>query len=439
MGRKKRSLSLFVSMNGESVGLLKRSSTGNLEFSYSRVWLESEKCRPISLSIPLGTTVYSGERVENFFDNLLPDSQTLRNRIQARFGVTSNRAFDLLWHIGRDCVGALQLTPEEDTDDIKSISSRPLTDTEIADNLRNYRTMPLGMRADGDFRISIAGAQEKTALLYHNKLWQLPQGATPTSHIFKLPIGRIEHSGIDLSDSIENEWLCHLILKTYGLSVAHTEIGTFDGEKVLIVERFDRRWTKDGTWLMRLPQEDMCQALNISPVLKYESDGGPGISRIMDLLLGSLISISDRQTFMTLNLLYWLLFAIDGHAKNFSIFLRQGGNFQLTPAYDVISAHPMIAKGQLDVHKLKMAMAMNSKNKHYSALPILYRHWLATAKKCRYSGDEMEHIMRNILERMDHVIDQVADKLPETFPDTVAGPILNGMRENRDRMLRSKG
>jgi len=437
VGRKKRSASLFVSMNGESVGTLNRSSTGNLEFSYNRTWLESEKRRPISLSIPLGETVYSGDRVENFFDNLLPDSQPIRNRIQTRFGAATNRTFDLLWHIGRDCVGALQLSPEENTVDVRMISSRLLTDAEIADILRNYRTMPLGMRPDGDFRISIAGAQEKTALLKRDSQWYLPQGTTPTSHILKLPIGQIEHSGLDLSDSVENEWLCHIILKAYELPVAHAEIGVFDGVKALIVERFDRRWAKDDTWLMRLPQEDMCQALNVSPSLKYESDGGPGMTGIMNLLVGSSMSLSDRRTFMTLNLLYWLLFAIDGHAKNFSIFLLQGGNFQLTPAYDVLSAHPMIAKGQLDIHKLKMAMAMRSRNKHYSVLPILYRHWLATAKKCRYPVDEMDHVISSTLERMDHVIDQVADQLPGSFPDSVAEPILNGMRENRDRMVRS--
>ena len=177
---------------------------------------------------------------------------------------------------------------------------------------------------------------------------------------------------------------------------------------------------------MRLPQEDMCQALNISPAFQYESDGGPGIAPIMNLLLASVKSGFDRRTFMTLNLLYWLLFAIDGQAKNFSIFLLQGGSFELTPAYDVMSAHPMIAKGQLDVYKLKMAMALSSKNKHDSALPILHRHWLATAKTCRYSVDTM-----------DQVIDQVAGKLPASFPDSVAGPILNGMKENRDRMMRS--
>ncbi len=437
MGRQKRSATLFVSMNGESVGTLKRASTGNLEFSYCRTWLDAEKSRPISLSLPLGRTVFAGDRVENFFDNLLPDSQSIRNRIQIRFGAATNRAFDLLWHVGRDCVGALQLTPEDGATDVRMISSRPLTNEEISDNLRNYRTRPLGMRADDDFRISIAGAQEKTALLKRNNQWHLPQGTTPTSHIFKLPIGQVEHSGLDLSDSVENEWLCHLILKAYGLPIAHTEIGNFDGITTLIVERFDRRWARDGTWLMRLPQEDMCQALNVSPALKYESDGGPGIAPIMDLLLASVKSRFDRRTFMALNLLYWLLFAIDGHAKNFSIFLLQGGDFELTPAYDVISAHPMIARGQLDVHKLKMAMAMGSKNKHGNILPILYRHWLATARKCRYSVDEMNHIINRTLERMDQVISHVGGQLPASFPDAVAGPILNGMKENRDRMMRS--
>ena len=140
---------------------------------------------------------------------------------------------------------------------------------------------------------------------------------------------------------------------------------------------------------------------------------------------------------MTLNLLYWLLFAIDGHAKNFSVFLLQGGNFKLTPAYDVMSALPMLARGQLDVHKLKMAMAMSSKEKHYGVLPILHRHWLSTAKKCRYPVDEMDQVIKSTLEHMDQVIDQVAGKLPTSFPDSVAGPILNGMKENRDRMIRS--
>jgi len=438
MGRKRYAADLYVSMNGQNVGTLTRTSGGKLEFFYSEAWLQSEHCRPLSLSMPLGERTFSGELVENFFDNLLPDSQPIRNRIQARFGASANKSFDLLWHVGRDCVGALQLTPEEAPPDVRRIKTKALTDSQIADTLRNYRTRPLGMREEEDFRISIAGAQEKTALLWLDGQWRLPLGATPTSHIFKLPIGNIEHSGMDLSDSVENEWLCHLILKAYGLPVANAEMGVFEGVKALVIERFDRRWAKDRSWLMRLPQEDMCQALNVPSVLKYESDGGPGIVRIMDLLFGSVDSLADRQTFMTLNLLYWVLAAIDGHAKNFSIFLLPGGSFQLTPAYDVMSAYPLVAEKQLEAHKLKMAMALTGKRRHYEWTHILHRHWLATAKNCRFPTDKMAAVIDDVLERMDDVIGQVTGQLPATFPDAVAEPIFDGMRNAREKMARSK-
>lgn len=438
MGRTRRTANLYVSMNGQGVGILSRAATGRLEFSYREDWLRAEQGRSLSLSMPLGERVYTGDTVENFFDNLLPDSQPIRNRIQARFGASSSRCFDLLWHVGRDCVGALQLTPDEAPPEVRRIEAKPLTDSQIAETLRNYRTMPLGMRDDEDFRISIAGAQEKTALLRLDGQWRLPRGTTPTSHIFKLPIGQIEHSGMDLSDSVENEWLCHLILKAYGLAVAHAEMGVFDGVKALVVERFDRRWAPDRSWLMRLPQEDMCQALNIPPALKYESDGGPGIVRIMELLFGSVESLHDRRTFMTLNLFFWLLAAIDGHGKNFSIFLLPGGGFRLTPAYDVMSAYPLVAKKQLVRQKLKMAMALTGRSRHYDWSHIFHRHWLATAKQGRFPAEEMDAVINDVLERMDEVIDQVGNRLPATFPESVAGPVFAGLVAAREKLARSK-
>lgn len=438
MGRKRRGTDLYVLMNGQRVGRLTQTATGKMEFSYVEEWLQSEARRPVSLSLPLSGLKYSGEVVENFFDNLLPDSQPIRSRIQARFGARTNRSFDLLWHIGRDCVGALQLYPEDTIPDVRRIDAEPLTDAQIAETLRNYRTMPLGMREDTAFRISIAGAQEKTALLWHGGAWHRPLGVTPTSHIFKLPIGRIEHSGMDLSDSVENEWLCHQILKAYGIAVAEVEIRTFDGVKALVVERFDRRWAEDRSWLIRLPQEDMCQALGVPPALKYESDGGPGIERIMDLLLGSTEGLADRRTFMTVQVLFWLLGAIDGHAKNFSIFLLPGGSFRLTPAYDVMSAYPLVARRQMERNNLRMAMALRGKNRHYEWSRIVYRHWLGTARACRLPAEEMEAIIGDLAGRVEEVLAKVVGQLPASFPGEVAEPIFAGMREARDRLVRSR-
>jgi len=438
MPRPRLSADLHVYMNGRKVGCLTRSSSGRLHFSYGQEWLGSELRRPLSLSMPLTPEAYAGDVVESYFDNLLPDSQPIRNRIQARFAAGSNRCFDLLWHVGRDCVGALQLFPEDIAAvDVQRVEAVPLSDMEIADTLRNYQTMPLGMGRDRDFRISIAGAQEKAAFLLHEDRWCLPVGTTPTSHIFKLPIGMIAHSGMDLSDSVENEWLCHLILKAYGLPVANAEIMNFEGVKVLVVERFDRRWAEDGSWLIRLPQEDMCQALNVPPALKYESDGGPGMERIMTLLLGSSEGLADRRSFMTLQVLFWLMGAIDGHAKNFSIFLLPGGNYRLTPAYDVISAYPLLAKHQLERQNLKMAMAVKGKSSHYQWQKILQRHWLSMAARCRFPVEEMAAVIDVLLERMDEVIANVSSQLPESFPRDMGEAVFEGMRDARDRMRRS--
>lgn len=434
MGRKRQGAELFVFMNSEKVGLLSRLSSGKLEFRYEAGWLRSRSGRPLSLSMPMAEQIYSGDIVENYFDNLLPDSQPIRNRIQKRFGARSDRGFDLLWHIGRDCVGAIQLFPEDIPVDVHKIESEPLSDADIAATLQGYRTMPLGMGQGKEFRISLAGAQEKTAFLRCNNEWHRPLGTTPTSHIFKLPIGRIEHSNLDLSDSVENEWLCHAVLKAYGLPVAHTEMMSFAGVKALVVERFDRRWAEDRTWLIRLPQEDMCQALGISPALKYESDGGPGIAQIMEFLLGSSNGLTDRKTFMTQVFLFWVMGAIDGHAKNFSISLRPGGAFQLTPAYDVISVYPLVRKGQYEQKKVSMAMSLKGKRRHYLWEEMFHRHWISTAKRCNFPEDEMAQIIERVLAELDRVIAQVEGELPKQFPDDVATPIFEGMKRARERI-----
>jgi len=272
MQRQYAATNLYVGMNGIQVGVLNKLASGQLKFTYDVKWLKSEYARPISLSLPLREQSYEGPRVYHFFDNLLPDNESLRNRIQKRFGASSNECFDLLTYVGNDCVGALQLLshPLEETG-AATILAEELTTKQIAQLLKNYRNAPLGMQEDTDFRISIAGAQEKTALLKYKDTWCLPKGTTPTTHIFKLPIGKIEHSQIDLSESVENEWLCLQILAAFNLPVNKAEIINFENIKVLVCERFDRQWNDDSTAIIRLPQEDMCQVFGTSPALKYES------------------------------------------------------------------------------------------------------------------------------------------------------------------------
>jgi serine/threonine-protein kinase HipA len=143
----------------------------------------------------------------------------------------------------------------------------------------------------------------------------MPHGATPTTHIFKLPIGLVGGRRADFSTSVDNEWLCLRLLKAYGLDVAEASIATFGKQRVLVVERFDRRIAPDGRWLMRLPQEDFCQVEGVSPLRKYENEGGPGLKALFTTLRQSVNADNDMRTLLATQVLFWLLRAPDGHAK----------------------------------------------------------------------------------------------------------------------------
>lgn len=428
--------SLFVYMNGYEVGEYIQHRSGAQEFIYNDLWQSADYAIPISLSMPLTEKKHKGDIVYNFFDNLLPDNKDIRQRIQTRFGTKTDQAFDLLASIGQDCVGAIQLLSDREIVNVKTIDCKPLSDNDIAENLKNYQTLPLGMSKADNFRISLAGAQEKTAFLWHDGKWQRPMGTTPTSHIFKQPIGKINEYNIDLSDSVKNEWLCSEIIRQFGLPVADTQIGNFEDREVLIVERFDRKYSDDQSWIIRLPQEDMCQALGVASGLKYEAHGGPGIYKIMELLRSSIIPEKDRIQFMKTVFVFWILGAIDGHAKNFSIFLRNHGRFVLTPIYDVISAYPITAKRQFELKDIKMAMALHGKNTHYKWHELMPRHWVEEARKAHFPETEMLSLMRDMAEKTDAVIDSVSSKLADTFPDEISTPIFEGMRKAAEKIHR---
>ncbi|WP_043488635.1 type II toxin-antitoxin system HipA family toxin [Halomonas halodenitrificans] len=429
------STNLSVAMNGVKVGTLSLARSGAMIFQYRPEWLKRPGARAISLSLPLTTAPYRGEAVYNFFDNLLPDSEAIRARMQAQFQVPTRHPFDLLASIGRDCVGAIQLYPCDMTmPSVRHVSAEPLDEHAIEALLAGYQDAPLGMARNQDFRISLAGAQEKTALLWYQETWQRPTGSTPTSHIFKLPIGFLDHSNIDLRQSGENEWLCLQLLEAFGMPVAQAKLAQFGTQQVLVVERFDRRWSEDGSWLMRLPQEDFCQALGVAPALKYESDGGPGIPDALRLLRGSQQARRDQELFFKAQLLFWVLAAIDGHAKNFSLFLEPGSAYRMTPLYDVISAYPLMRQGSLAPERAKMAMAVKGKNRHYRWARVEPRHFIHTANQAGFSIDRATAAIQDIVERAGRIITDIDGRLPDDFPASTSDPIFEGILQQAARL-----
>lgn len=448
MGRRSHSQTLTLWANGEHVGRWTLTARGDMELEYAPTWVSSPRGRPVSLSLPfnLNNEVLRGDNVAHYFEGLLPDSEAIRRRVAARFKTGSLAAFDLLSAIGRDCVGALQLLPEgELPTDVERIDGVVLDEEAIERHLlQTVSPERFGSATDpdDDFRISLAGAQEKDAFLQWNGQWMKPRGATPTTHIFKLPLGLIGGRQADFTTSVDNEWLCLRIFKAFGLPTAHAEIATFGRQRVLVVERFDRRVSSNRTHLLRLMQEDFCQATGTSPLIKYENEGGPGLMSLFTLARQSLDAQRDMRTLMASQILFWMLRAPDGHAKNFSIQLLAGsaGRFRLTPIYDVMSALPAMGDGpnQWAPQEIKLAMALLGKNRHYHVHHIGRRHFNSTARKVGY-GENADMLMDELVARTPEVVAQLQAELPGGFSQRVADKILGGLLEAARSLGQSSG
>lgn len=427
---------LRVWMNGELVGAWS-VDRGAHAFEYSTSWLKSPHCRPLSLSLPLhSSSVIKGASVKNYFDNLLPDNEKIRARIAQRFQ-TSADVFHLLAAIGRDCVGAVQILPDGMApENWQQINAKVLSNQDIAQRIHELPSNAIPLHEDELFRISIAGAQEKTAFTFWQERWCLPQGLTPSTHIFKPVLGLIGlgNAAVDASDSVYNEWLCAQILAALGLPTANTNIAYFAQEPILVVERFDRAWQENGKWIARLPQEDFCQALGFAPDKKYQQYGGPSMQQCLQLLQGS-NEKTDPGFFMLAQFAFYLLAAPDGHAKNFSIFLHANHAYQMTPLYDVISAWPYIGNrhNQLSPHKVGLAMALRGKNAHYRFKEMHARHWHQMAMQ--YGGIIVWQLIQACAQRVETALQQVEATLPPDFPAHTWQSIASGMRTHAQRFI----
>lgn len=434
-----RPAALGVWMNGRLAGHWWLQA-GEHRFQYQDDWIASDTGRRLSLSLPFlpGNAPHRGAVVQHYFDNLLPDSDDIRRRLRERFAAASLQAFDLLAAIGRDCVGAVQLLPAGSTPEgFDRIQATPLDEAGIERAIDTAVTpgRVLGQTDTEGFRISIAGAQEKTALLHLDGQWLAPLGATPTTHILKLPLGLVGNMRADMQDSVENEGLCARVLAAFGLPVAHCDIGRFGRRKVLVVQRFDR--SIQDHWIARLPQEDFCQALGVAAVRKYEADGGPGMREILRVLDGSSNAAADKRAFVKAQMLFWMLAATDGHAKNFSIFLERGGGYRLTPFYDVLSAWPIIGRGQHQIawQKARLAMAVRDRKAHWRLAEILPRHWDVVAGMAGLGSAQT--IRAEILDRLPGALQELQSQLPAGFPARVATSIFDGLRFSGRRLAQA--
>lgn len=328
---------LLVYLDGVRIGTLSQSRQGSFGFTYDSDYLSLPDPTPLSLSMPPHAGSHRNRVVRAFLEGLLPDNQAVRERWGATFGVSANNPFALLRHVGRDAAGAVQVLPPEtpSTDAAHPEGSIDwLSDDEFVALVRELAEH----RADwnpGRYagRWSLAGAQSKVALYRsaEDDAWGIPRDSTPTTHIIKPAL-----EGLD--DHHLNEVLCQRAASHLGLPAARSELVELSGVRAIVSARYDRARDQDGR-LHRLHQEDLCQALAVTPSQKYQADGGPGVGEIADLFtrLGAADRRASTQRFLDALIYNVLIGGTDAHAKNYSLLLA-GGRAQLAPLYDLASA-----------------------------------------------------------------------------------------------------
>ncbi|MEG0477502.1 MAG: type II toxin-antitoxin system HipA family toxin [Raoultibacter sp.] len=324
---------LKVVIAGQMAGSLTQGSSGQITFSYESGYSGP----PLSIAKRITNQTYTDKQVRPFLFGLLPDDPRVRQSMGAKFQVSGNNPFDLLVHSGLDCPGAVQFCLE---DDFATLADRegslsPIDDEGIAERLKQGREQNAAAWTDVQEHWSLGGQQSKFALRLEDGGWHRCLGSAATTHIFKGGIGRLEAQAL-------NEYVCMKLARACGLPVAEVSYQVFSGEPAIVVKRYDRRRTKGGA-VIRLHQEDFCQALGVLPENKYTENGGPGAADILALLRDKATSQQDASAlFIEMLFFNYLIAAPDAHAKNYSLLLGASGEAVLAPLYDVASLFPYV-------------------------------------------------------------------------------------------------
>jgi serine/threonine-protein kinase HipA len=400
---------LIVVMNGERVGELYRTRGGQLRLLYDHEVFEDEFATPLSVAMPLVGRRYKGTVVDNWVSGLLPDRPEVLLRWRRDFGVRDLDAFSLLWHVGEDVAGAAQFVREDRLEALMGDESPdPLTESDVAQRLarlRADRTAWEPTTAKGQF--SLAGSQAKIALHRDQGGWALPGGNIPTTHILKPAMA-------DLPDQDVNEHLTMRTASLLGLRTASTAVESFDNERALVVRRYDRVLGSNG--YERVHQEDMCQALGIRPGLKYETQGGPGVVRIVEQLrqlIPADVRGEDIDRFLDAIAFNWLVVGTDAHARNYALLLS-GPDVRLAPLYDLNSFLPYSDSSDVD-------LAMRVGTYKYNPYAIGYAEWDQLAREARVDSDGLRKRAISLAQRLP---DAAADAVAETrrdLPDLTSG------------------
>jgi serine/threonine-protein kinase HipA len=380
---------LVTLLDGKEAGRVHNDARGRLTFVYDDEWRKTPDAYPLSLSMPIVSKAHGRSVLEAFLWGLLPDDEQVLARWAAKFQVSARNAFALISHVGEDCAGAVQFVTPERLEAIRSGKEDKvewLDESEVAKRLRLLREDHAAWRLPRDTgQFSLAGAQPKTALLLQNNRWGIPSGRIPTTHILKPPTGHFDGHA-------ENEHICLMLARNLGIPAAQSKVMRFKDEVAIVVERYDRQ--QKGNDIIRVHQEDICQALGIMPTRKYQNEGGPSPVNIIELLRTySADRDTDLDTFGAALGFNWLIAGTDAHAKNYSLLLS-GPDVRLAPLYDIASILPY---DEVDLRKAKLAMKIGGE---YKVSLIGLRQWQKFAREVRADADQLVEVLISMAKQL---------------------------------------
>jgi serine/threonine-protein kinase HipA len=409
-------------LEDRQAGTLTQNADSRLTMSYAKSWLDSSSATPVSLSMPVTTASYTGPAVRAYLEGLLPDDDQVLERWGRTYHVSARNPFALLRHVGEDCAGAVQLVRPERLAEVLSGKGHItwLSEEELTSKLASLVSTPANWHLSESGQFSLAGMQTKTALHLDPTTgrWGQPRGAAATTHIFKPAVpGFVDHE--------LNEHLCLSAAFELGLESAQSQIQNFGQHRFIVVTRYDRYRSDEGQ-VLRLHQEDMCQALGISSRHKYQNEGGPTPEQIVGLLRNRIrpqqVASEAIERFTQALAFNWLVGGTDAHAKNYSLLLA-GGQVRLAPLYDVASALPY---DDMYLPKLRMAMRIG---REYRLERIQGRHWRRFAVENRLDPDRLIARIDDMARHMvaafetaaaDPSIEQLDSPMPQQLVDAIA-------------------
>lgn len=399
---------LAVLLYGEHIAWLEQSDTGRRTLRYLP---DVQPATPLSLALPVRLAPYSHHATAPFIEGLLPEREGVRESIAREFGVSPRNPFSLLEAIGLECAGAVQFAREDEIGTVLDGHGtiEPLNEAAIGARLRDLRTRPDDSWMADRERWSLAGAQAKFALRWEDG-WHAATGAEPTTHIVKPGVEGFRLQAL-------NEHLCLATARAIGLRAAATRYTEFAGEPAIVADRYDR--ARVAGRVVRLHQEDLCQATATPPRRKYESDGGPSAPSMVATLRAGGAGEESVHRFLEGVILNAVLGAPDAHAKNYSILLAPGV-VELAPLYDVASALPYDRRRGDGLGEAAMAIGgVRAFGR------VEERHWIALAEECRVAPDWLLAAVRRI-----------SGAVPDALTDVVASHRdAPGIRELAPRLI----